>query len=124
MKTKLDFKTIIIIALLLGVIGMILFWPKNIPDYDKKEIERLRQENVELLNQNDSLSIEISKKDTIILKAENEIFNLENYKDSLDLEIEKINNRRNETTNYVNSLDADGISNGITDYIKRRKSNN
>jgi peptidoglycan hydrolase CwlO-like protein len=119
---KLDYKIIIIIVLLLGVVGMILFWPSKPSDFDQEEINRLRQENEQLLNQNDSLTGALAQKDNIILQAKEDIIDLQGQVNDLDSTIQNINNNRDETRDYVNSLDGNGIVRDITDYINRRKS--
>jgi len=124
MKKKLDFKTIIIIVLLLGVIGFIIFWPEPEVDYNQDKIDELKEQNEDLLAKNDSLSNVISEKDTIIVMAEREVEELQEEVEIKDSLIQNINNRRDETRDHVNSLDGNDITRGINDYIRRNKSGN
>jgi len=118
---KYNYNLIIIGILVLGIVGMIIFWPSNLSEFDKEEIERLHKENTELLNNIDSLNTEHIKKDSIISKANAEIITLTVSKDSLGTVIQNINKRRNETRDHVANLDDNDVVNGITDYIKRNR---
>ena len=121
---KKDYKVIIILILLLGIIGMIIFWPAKRNNFDESEIEKLKNENIELLKRNEELEKLILHKDSIINKTIIKIDSLIQDRDSLDIVITKINKNRNETHNYVDSLDDNGITSGISDYINRRKNKN
>lgn len=118
---KFDYKLILITILLAGVIGMIIFWPSNENVLDKTEIERLHKENYQLIKDNSLLEEENNKKDSIIFTTNKDIVILENEVDELDSLIQNINNRRDETNDYINTLDDDKLIDGIADYIRRRK---
>lgn len=121
---KIDYKLIIIISLLIGLIGMITFWPSdNTKDYID-EIDKLNKENKELFEFNDRLEKDNLEKDSLVFKIKNEIILLEKETERLDSIIKKINTRRDEIRNSVNNMDKSAVVSGITDYIKRRKVGN
>lgn len=117
---KIDFKIIIIIVLLLGVVGMIFFWPSDNGGVDQKELDRLERENESLMKMNDSLKVENAKLDEIIFNANEAIEDLNIERDSLDVEIKKLKKRRNEARDHVNSLNDSDVIRGLSDYLERR----
>lgn len=120
MRFKIDIKTGFIIVLGLIIIFMILFRPsKDINNYEN-EIEKLNAINNELLDRNDSLKHKnnILEKQICVLE-----FNVESVNNSLDknqIEIKRLKNKKGEIFNYVNSMDANGVTSGFSDYLKRR----
>jgi len=117
---KFDYKIIIILILLAGVIGMVFFWPSESSDTYKIEIENLHKDNKKLLNANDSLYKSLLEKDTIIYNANIEIEEMNKNIIFLDSSIQNINKERHEIRTNVNSLNNDAVSSGITDYLNRR----
>jgi uncharacterized coiled-coil DUF342 family protein len=118
---NLDLKSIIIILLGLVLIGMILFRPSN-TDVNKfqSEIDNLNNKNKELIYKNDSLKSlnEKISKDIIILTKKVDEINTE--LDSNETLIKKLKKKKGEIFSNVNSMDADGVTRIITDYLKRR----
>jgi len=121
---KFDYKIIIIGVLLLGMISMIVFWPSPETNFNQEEINKLHQENKELIEINKDLEKENAQKDTIIFNTKQDILVLQNEVGELDSLVKNINIKRNETRNNVNNLDNDDIISGISDYISRRKTKN
>lgn len=118
---NLDLKSIIIILLGLVLVGMILFRPSN-TDVNKfqSEIDNLNNKNKELIYKNDSLKSlnEKISKDIIILTKKVDEINTE--LDSNETLIKKLKKKKGEIFSNVNSMDADGVTRSITDYLKRR----
>lgn len=118
---KLDLKDILIIALGVGLVLMFIFRPsKEIETYED-EIEVLKKENEKLLNSNDSI---IGINDSLSTERDELTVKL----DSTEVEINKSNDRINvlengksEVSSYVNGLDADGVANGLSEYIENRR---
>ena len=105
----------------LVLIGMILFRPSN-TDVNKfqSEIDNLNNKNKELIYKNDSLKSlnEKISKDIIILTKKVDEINTE--LDSNETLIKKLKKKKGEIFSNVNSMDADGVTRIITDYLKRR----
>ena len=124
MKKHLDAKTITILILTLILVFFILF--KGTPesnDYED-EIEKLQKENKELLKNNDSLkqnNIELDLKIDSINKV---VVKNERLIEKTQSELDKLNKKRNETTNNVYRLSASGVANSLTDYLERTKGSN
>lgn len=119
-KINLDIKTIFIILLGLVIVFMILFRPKPNTEYYQNQIDTLREKNKNLLHKSDSLK-------QLNFKLSNEINSLNKKVDSINVylednqkEIKRLKKRKNEIFNYVNTMDANSVTNGFSDYIKGR----
>ena len=117
---KLDLKTIAILILGGALILSIIFRRGKDIDYYKNEIDLLHMNNDALSNTNDSLRVINVKLDNEITKImliikDNEIKLIENNK-----KIKRLIYEKNKITNHVNSLDADGISESLTDYLNKK----
>jgi uncharacterized protein YoxC len=124
MSKKLDAKTIIIIILTALVLILMLFTVKNnVYDY-KKEIKELHQQNTQLKHQVDSITVENKKIDAQL----NKIYGIINISEKLieqyDNRIKELKQSKNETSNRVNVLNANGVATEFTNYIKKRGSKN
>ena len=124
MSKKLDAKTIIIIILTALVLILMLFTVKNnVYDY-KKEIKELHQQNTQLKHQVDSITVENKKIDAQL----NNIYGIINISETLieqyDNRIKELKQSKNETSNRVNVLNANGVATEFTNYIKKRGSKN
>ena len=118
---NLDLKSIVIILLGLVVVGMILFRPSK-TDVNKfqSEIDSLNNKNKELIYKNDSLKSlnEKISKDMIVLTKKVDEINTQ--LDSNENLIKKLKKKKGEIFSNVNSMDADGVTRSLTDYLKRR----
>lgn len=118
---NLDLKSIVIILLGLVVVGMILFRPSK-TDVNKfqSEIDSLNNKNKELIYKNDSLKSlnEKISKDIIVLTKKVDEINTQ--LDSNENLIKKLKKKKGEIFSNVNSMDADGVTRSLTDYLKRR----
>lgn len=118
---NLDLKSIVIILLGLVVVGMILFRPsKNDVNKFQSEIDSLNNKNKELIYKNDSLKSlnEKISKDIIVLTKKVDEINTQ--LDSNETLIKKLKKKKGEIFSNVNSMDADGVTSSLTDYLKRR----
>lgn len=119
-RFKIDIKTGFIIVLGLIIIFMILFKPsKRINSYEN-EIEKLNVLNKELLNRNDSLKHMNNVLENQIGVLETNVESVNNSLDNNRREIKRLKNKKGEIFNYVNSMDANGVTRGFSDYLKRR----
>jgi hypothetical protein len=119
-KFDIDIKTIFILVLGAAVILLLLFRPsKEISTYEE-EMLILKNQNIKLLQNNDSLSTINDKliEDVIILEEDVEEINIK-LEDS-SKEIDKLKKKKNEIPSNVIVMDANSVTNYIADYLKRR----
>jgi chromosome segregation ATPase len=103
-----------------AVILLLLFRPsKEISTYEE-EMLILKNQNIKLLQNNDSLSTINDKliEDVIILEEDVEEINIK-LEDS-SKEIDKLKKKKNEIPSNVSVMDANSVTNYIADYLKRR----
>lgn len=119
-KFNIDIKTGFIIILGLIIVIMILFRPsKNIDNYEK-ELKDLREKNIKLFKQNDSLNIVNDILKLQIESLNNEVDSVNVILDKNKEEIKRLKNRRGEVSNNVNRMGVNDITRNITKYLKRR----
>ena len=119
-KFDIDIKTIFILVLGAAVILLLLFRPsKEISTYEE-EMLILKNQNIKLLQNNDSLSTINDKliEDVIILEEDVEEINIKLVDSSK--EIDKLKKKKNEIPSNVIVMDANSVTNYIADYLKRR----
>jgi len=119
-KFDIDIKTIFILVLGAAVILLLLFRPsKEISTYEE-EMLILKNQNIKLLQNNDSLSTINDKliEDVIILEEDVEEINIKLVDSSK--EIDKLKKKKNEIPSNVIVMDANSVTNYLADYIKRR----
>lgn len=119
-KFNIDIKTGFIIILGLIIVIMILFRPsKNIDNYEK-ELKDLREKNIKLFKQNDSLNIVNDILKLQIESLNNEVDSVNVILDKNKEEIKRLKNRRGEVSNNVNRMGVNDITRNIAKYLKRR----
>lgn len=119
-RFKIDIKTGFIIVLGLIIIFMILFKPSKYINGNDSEIEKLNVINKELLDRNDSLKHKNVILEKQICVLESSVESVNNSLDNNQREIKRLKNKKGEIFNYVNSMDANGVTSGFSDYLKRR----
>jgi peptidoglycan hydrolase CwlO-like protein len=124
MWKKFDTKTIIIMILaVLVIILMITNSKNNIYGY-KKEIKELHEKNTKLRYEYDSLVVDNKRIDAELDKIYGVINITEKLVEQYDNRIKELKESKNETSNRVNVLNADGVASEFTNYIKKRGSKN
>ena len=121
LKEKLDIKTILILVLGAVLILSFIFRPSKEIEMYEDEINLLKQQNEKLLNSNDSLELANSRLDEEI---EGYLIEIDSTQVLLDENKEKITdleNGKDKVSGYVNGLNADGVTESLTEYLKRRK---
>lgn len=120
LNVKIDIQTIFILILSAALVLTIIFRPSKPIETYENEINDLKNTNKELLLSNDSIS-------TINKKLEEEIkeilFSIDSTQALLkntENKLKKLEGRRNEVSNIVDNLNSDGITNSLSDYLKRR----
>ncbi len=119
-KFDIDIKDIFIIVLSLVIVTMIIFRPsKDISMYEE-EINILNQRNKILIDINDSISIENNLLENQISLLEVDVETVNDKLTNNEKEINKLKRNKGEIYKHVNSLDVDGVTSGISDYLKRK----
>lgn len=125
MKTKYDLKTIFIFVLAIALIISFLAGQKSSSNTYKDQIKDLENKTAILKLKNDSLNQVNIKLDIAIVGFQKQIIANKVKLDKTQLQLEKLNKRRNETPIKVNRLSANGVARAFTEYLdKRTKSRN
>jgi peptidoglycan hydrolase CwlO-like protein len=124
MWKKFDAKTIIIMILAVLVIILMIANSKNNVYGYKKEIKELHEKNTKLRYEYDSLVVDNKRIDAELDKIYGVINITEKLVEQYDNRIKELKESKNETTNRVNVLNADGVASEFTNYIKKRGSKN
>ena len=117
---KLDFKTILILILGIGLIISFMFGQKSVIDEHKVEIKKMHEENSRMILRNDSLFKYNTKIEAEMLLINKKLKENEVFIANTQLQINKLNKRKNEVSNHVNNLSAISLSNGFTDYLQSK----
>jgi peptidoglycan hydrolase CwlO-like protein len=121
MLSKLDIKTIVILVLLGVVIVSFIFRPSKPIEMYEDEIILLNKKNKQLSQSNDSLELVNNQLDKEIEGYLNEIDSTQLLLDENKEKITELEDGKNKVSGYVNSLNADGVTESLTDYLNRRK---
>jgi peptidoglycan hydrolase CwlO-like protein len=120
MWKKFDAKTIIIMILAVLVIILMIANSKNNVYGYKKEIKELHEKNTKLRYEYDSLVVDNKRIDAELDKIYGVINTTEKLVEQYDNRIKELKESKNETSNRVNVLNADGVASEFTNYIKKR----
>jgi hypothetical protein len=118
---KLDIKSIFIIILGGLLILSFIFRPKKDIDMYENQINVLHEENETLLNNNDSLSLVNMALNEEVDRIVIAIRDTEIKMDATNEKIKVLEDGKNKVSAHVNELDADGISESLTEYLNRRQ---
>ena len=119
-KFDIDIKDIFIIVLGLVIVTMTLFRPSNDISMYEEEINILNQRNKILIDINDSISIANNLLENQISLLEVDVETVNGKLIDNEKEINKLKRNKGEIYKHVNSLDVDGVTSGISDYLKRK----
>ena len=118
-KINIDIKSIFIIVLGLIIVFMIIFRPsKDISMYEE-QINILNQRNKILIEINDSISNVNNLLGNQIKLLEKDVETVNDKLVDNEEEINKLKRNKGEIYKHVNSLDVNGVTNNLTDYLKR-----
>ena len=92
---------------------------KPIETYEE-EINSLKQQNKELILSNDSINKLNKKLEEEIKEILFTIDSTEALLRSTENKLKELEGRRNEVSNIVDNLNSDGVTQSISDYLKRR----
>ena len=122
LKGKLDIKTILILILAVVLILSIIFRPSKPIEMYEDEISSLKQQNKTLLQNNDSLELANGQLDKEIEGYLIEIDSTQVLLDENNDKITELENGKDKVSGYVDGLNADGVTESLTNYLNRRKS--
>ena len=120
---KLDIKSIFIIILSLGLVVSFMLGQKNTIDYKKDEIKSLHKQNEALMDKNDSILLVNQSLDKQISEINKQIKANEELLADTELQLNILKQRRNEKSNIVTHLSANGVTNELSNYVKKHKKN-
>ena len=120
LKIKLDIKSIFIIILGAALILSFIFRPSKPIETYENEINALKQVNKELLISNDSIAGLNKKLEDEIQQILFTIDSTEALLRNTENKLKELEKRRDEVSNIVDNLNSDGVTQSISDYLKRR----
>lgn len=119
-KINIDIKSIFIIVLGLIIVFMVIFRPsKDISMYEE-QINILNQRNKILIEINDSISNVNNLLGNQIKLLEKDVETVNDKLVDNEEEINKLKRNKGEIYKHVNSLDVNGVTSGLSDYLKRK----
>jgi len=123
LNVKIDIKTIFILILAVALILSFIFRP-NVPiETYEEEINTLKQQNKELIISNDSINKLNKKLEEEIKEILFTIDSTQALLRNTENKLKELEGRRNEVSNIVDNLNSDGVTQSISDYLKRRGQN-
>ena len=120
---KLDIKSIFIIILSLGLVFSFMLGQKNRVDYKKDEIKSLNKQNEDLGRKNDSILLVNKALDKQMSEINKQIQASEKLLAETESQLNNLKQRRNETSNRVTNLSANGVTSGLSNYVKKHRKN-
>jgi chromosome segregation ATPase len=120
LQGKLDIKMVIILILAGVVILSFIFRPSKPIEMYEDEISLLKEQNEQLSQNNDSLELANNQLDKEIEGYLIEIDSTQVLLDENNEKITKLEDGKNKVSGYVNSLNADGVTESLSDYLNRR----
>lgn len=119
-KDKFDIKVLFIIILAGALILSFIFGPSKDIDIYEDEINNLKDSNIKLLNNNDSLELVNLKlnhiNDSLLISIDSTQAKI-NEKDE---KIEDLENAKDKVFYSVHNLDANGVAESLSKYISKR----
>lgn len=119
MNKKIDIKTILIIVLTLLLVIGVVFHKNKVNNSDS--FEKITIENKGLLLKVDSLTKINAELDKNIMVINLKIDSTNKTLKETELELTKLNKRKNEIPRYINSLSANDVSSSLTEFIEKSK---
>ncbi len=120
MKEKFDIKVIFILVLAGALILSFIFRPSKELDTYEDEINLLKQENEQLLNNNDSLKIVNQKLGEEITYLLENIDSTQAQIAIKDKEIDSLEHAKGKVSDRVRNLNANGVAESLTEYLNSR----
>lgn len=117
---KLSFEKILIIVLAVALVLSFIFRPSKPIETYENEIKLLQQDNVRLLQSNDSLKVENLKLNEEIREILVTIDKTQQALDSSNLKIKKLQNAKVNVSDRVRNLNADGVARELSEFLDKK----
>lgn len=117
---KLSFEKILIIVLTVALVLSFIFRPSKPIETYENEIKLLQQDNVRLLQSNDSLKVENLKLNEEIREILVTIDKTQQALDSSNLKIKKLQNAKVNVSDRVRNLNADGVARELSEFLDKK----
>jgi len=124
LNINIDLKTIFILILGGALVLSLLFRPSVPIEEYENEINILKKKNKELLISNDSIVALNKKLEEEIQQILFTIDSTEALLRNTEIKLKELERKRDEIPDIVDNLDSDGVTESISDYLKRRGKNN
>jgi len=124
LKINIDIKSIFIIILGVALILSFIFRPSVPIEEYENEINLLKKQNKELLISNDSIAGLNKKLEEEIQQILFTIDSTEALLRNTEQKLKELEEKRDEISDIVDNLNSDGVTESISDYLKRRGKNN
>ena len=124
LKINIDIKSIFIIILGIALVLSFIFRPSVPIEEYENEINLLKKQNKELLISNDSISGLNKKLEEEIQQILFTIDSTEALLRNTEQKLKELEQKRDEISDIVDNLNSDGVTESISDYLKRRGKNN
>jgi len=124
LNIQIDLKSILILVLGVALVLSFIFRPSVPIEEYENEITLLKKQNKELLLSNDSI-VELNKK--LEVEIQQILFTIDSTEALLrntELKLKELEEKRDEISDIVDNLNSDGVTESISDYLKRRGKNN
>lgn len=117
----MDKKSVFIIILGVALVLSFIFRPSKGIDTYEDEINKLKVANKKLTDSNDSLEIANTLLSVEIKKLMDDIDSTQAQLADTEDKINDLEDDKDKVSSYVNTLNADGVANALTDYLDKRK---
>ncbi len=124
LKINIDIKSIFIIILGIALVLSFIFRPSVPIEEYENEINLLKKQNKELLISNDSIAGLNKKLEEEIQQILFTIDSTEALLRNTEQKLKELEQKRDEISDIVDNLNSDGVTESISDYLKRRGKNN
>ena len=124
LKINIDIKSIFIIILGIALVLSFIFRPSVPIEEYENEINLLKKQNKELLISNDSIAGLNKKLEEEIQQILFTIDSTEALLRNTEQKLKQLEQKRDEISDIVDNLNSDGVTESISDYLKRRGKNN
>ena len=124
LKINIDIKSIFIIILGIALVLSFIFRPSVPIEEYENEINLLKKHNKELLISNDSIAGLNKKLEEEIQQILFTIDSTEALLRNTEQKLKELEQKRDEISDIVDNLNSDGVTESISDYLKRRGKDN
>lgn len=121
LKGKIDIKMIFILVLAGALILSFIFRPSKKIEMYEDELKELNEVNDSLITHNDNLKLVNDSLDKENIKIVQAIDSTQVELDKTNDKIKNLEHGKDKVSGYVNTLNADGVANGLSEYLNNRR---